>query len=68
MEQISIDEAAARLASTPERVLSLIADGTLLALGSGDTRRVLVDQVFRCGEMVASVDEDGDTVPGGPNR
>jgi hypothetical protein len=68
MEQISIDDAAARLASPPERVLSLIADGTLLALGSGDTRRVLVDQVFLCGEKVAALDEDGDPVLGGPGR
>ena len=65
MEQISIDDAAARLASTPERVLALIADGTLLALGSGDARRVLVDQVFLCGEKVARVAEGWDAVPPG---
>jgi hypothetical protein len=64
MEQISIGDAATRLASTPERVLSLIADGTLLALGRGNSQRVLVDRVFLCGEKVARLGEDGEAVRG----
>lgn len=57
MELITIDDAAIRLKSTPERIMTLIADGTLLAFAAAGTKRVLVDQIFLCGERIARADQ-----------
>ena len=58
MELIPVDEAAARLHTSPAQVMEMIGNGILLAFLRRGAVQVLVDQVFLCGQRVARVEHD----------
>jgi hypothetical protein len=58
MELIPVDEAAARLHTSPARVMEMIGSGLLLAFLRRGAVQVLVDHVFLCGQRVAGVEHD----------